>query len=405
MFLITTIVKGTGRKQQPEHSGKLYLRLFQKLSMPDGSIRKIERAINPGLDNVGELGELDKRKIVHRIRLLYCIIENRTDSRIPFSIDDVVNDFHKALSGDKTLELIVRRSQNNFPLRQDLVSVGNDFKADFQFECQRSDSPSNNLLDYIDYKSRMLKQSGRSSSARSYISTRQSLSKFLNGEKTKFGNIDATLIRVYSTWLDNNGVSKSTQSFYLRTLRSILNHAREEGLLTCGENLFNGLNTRVQFATADKSMPSPDRETLRKIAVTDLSGNGLLDLARDLFMFGFYARGMELLEIINLTKLSIKDGQLKYKRRSNGSERVVPLEKGAIEILKKYQGTDAIYLFPLKNILRGRQNNTINDKIGKLLKQVGELVSFPGLSFRMNISAWQNLVSHTSLSDVLMDAT
>ena len=110
--------------------------------------------------------------------------------------------------------------------------------------------------------------------------------------------VDRTFLESYSSWLENEGVSASTQSFYLRTLRMALNHASSRGLFHPQKGLFLGMNTKVRYEKRREE--SIDGNSIRKISEIDLSWDANIALARDLFMFGFYCRGMELSDIINL---------------------------------------------------------------------------------------------------------
>lgn len=79
----------------------------------------------------------NRAKIIRHIRMIYCIVESRSNGRGTFSVDDVVNDFRMAASGDCRMAGIVERAKSVFPLRADLVSVGNEFKRDFSSCIQR----------------------------------------------------------------------------------------------------------------------------------------------------------------------------------------------------------------------------------------------------------------------------
>lgn len=58
------------------------------------------------------------------------------------------------------------------------------------------------------------------------------------------------------------------------------------------------MNTKVRYEKRREE--SIDGNSIRKISEIDLSWDANIALARDLFMFGFYCRGMELSDIINL---------------------------------------------------------------------------------------------------------
>lgn len=211
--------------------------------------------------------------------------------------------------------------------------------------------------------------------------------------------VDRTFLESYSSWLENEGVSASTQSFYLRTLRMALNHASSRGLVHSDKGLFLGMNTKVRYERRREE--SIDGNSLRKISEIDLSCDANLALARDLFMFGFYCRGMELSDIINLTRKNLCDGTLTYQKRGSGTVQTVPLDSEALAIVRRYGHASDTYLFPVKQADDIRLEKSLKNKIGLWLNDLAGLIGLPALTFNMNIIAWQTMVAQLSPSAIL----
>lgn len=211
--------------------------------------------------------------------------------------------------------------------------------------------------------------------------------------------VDRTFLESYSSWLENEGVSASTQSFYLRTLRMALNHASSRGLVHPQKGLFLGMNTKVRYEKRREE--SIDGNSIRKISEIDLSWDANIALARDLFMFGFYCRGMELSDIINLTRKNLCDGTLTYHKRGSGTVQTVPLDSEALAIVRRYGYASDTYLFPVKQADDIRLEKSLKNKIGLWLNDLAGLIGLPALSFNMNIIAWQTMVAQLSPSAIL----
>ena len=95
---------------------------------------RIERCVNSDIKGADEsILQTEKERIISHIRLLYCVIERREEQGKPFTIDDVVNDFRKALSGDESMADVRAKSRIDFPLRRDIISIGREFKGTFQY--------------------------------------------------------------------------------------------------------------------------------------------------------------------------------------------------------------------------------------------------------------------------------
>jgi len=88
-------------------------------------------------------------------------------------------------------------------------------------------------------------------------------------------------------------------------------------------------------------------EVIQQIAKLDLADDRRLDLARDIFLFGFYAKGMELVDVANLKVENLNGNILTYHRRLKGKERTVMLGNAALSIIRKYHDKNRDYLFPL----------------------------------------------------------
>ena len=399
MFLITTAYQKSRSKQRPDKPGKVLFHIACRSENEQSeTIRSISSYIYGARDSVFES---KREEIVQYLRIIYSIIENRINTTAYPSIDEIADDFRLAMKGDPSMNAMLKRAQEDFPIRADWVSIGNEYKRDFQFIYPEVQLLPDKLLEYITLLSQQAKNNGKQSMSRSYNSTRSSLSKFLNEQDIQINIIDKHFVTQYSAWLKENGVIDSTQSFYLRTLRAILNRAKEDGIDTKDADMFKGMNTRVEFSENKRPRATISREVLNKILKLKFQDNPEAEVARDMFMFAFYCRGMELTDVMNLTYLNIQGDMLTYNRRGVGRPRVVTLDKLAINIIKKYRNTSG-YIFPIKETYKGNQQYSINERVRRHIKDIGKTVGFPELTFSMNISAWEQLMSQLNISELLL---
>ena len=399
MFLITTAYQKSRSKQRPDKPGKVLFHIACRSENEQGEVlRSVSSDIYGARDSVFES---KREEIVQYLRIIYSIIENRINTTAYPSIDEIADDFRLAMKGDPSMKAMLKRAHEDFPVRADWVSIGNEYKRDFQFIYPEAQVLPDKLMEYITLLSQQAKNNGKQSMSRSYNSTRSSLSKFLNEHDIQINSIDKHFVTQYSAWLKENGVVDSTQSFYLRTLRAILNRAKEDRIETKDDDMFKGVNTRVEFSENKRSRATISREILNKIQKLKFKDNPEAEVARDMFMFAFYCRGMELTDVMNLTNLNIKGDMLTYNRRGVGRPRVVPLDKLAINIIKKYRNTSG-YIFPIKETYIGNQQYSVNDRVRRHIKEIGNAVGFPELTFSMNISAWEQLMSQLNISELLL---
>lgn len=399
MFSITVSFRSSRSRENSGRPGIVFYRIASHgLHEP-----RIERCVNSDIKGVDEsVLQSEREKIISQIRLLYCVIERRKDEGATFDIDEVVNDFRKALFGDESMAGVIAKSRNDFPLRRDIVSIGREFKSAFQYVFPTSDKVNGaNLSDYVFGLTQSLKNARRNSLAKNFASLQSSLREFAKTDEIKFSDITADFVQNYAGWLGQRGIAGSTQSFYLRTLRIILNKARKEGLIDVSPDWFKDVNTRI-YKPSDSRNERLSREMLLKLEDLDLSSDGQLALVRDMFMFGFYCEGMELVDVVHLAAKNVRNGILVYQRRQKGLKKRVVLGKQAKKIIERYCGAERHYLFPLLDESNDIMFSTLSNYVRLHLKTIGKAVEIPALTFSMNISAYKSLVSSVSVPELLL---
>ena len=139
--------------------------------------------------------------------------------------------------------------------------------------------------------------------ARNYKSAFNSFSMFRQGKDLPFVAITEEIIEEYNSFLTGRGVSRNTISFYMRTMRAVYNKAVRERLVEQTypfRNVYTGID-RTRKRAVDESVIS-------KLLGLDLMKSRSLEMARDLFLFSFYTRGMAFVDIVLLKKTDICNG-------------------------------------------------------------------------------------------------
>lgn len=197
------------------------------------------------------------------------------------------------------------------------------------------------LLSWFDYLTDTLRQQKRFGTVLALTSTRASLAAWIGDGQVCLPDVDSRFVRSYEAFLLGRGVSTNTVCYYLRNLRSIWNRAREEGLPVAKDNPFVHIRT--------SSCPTPKRavgdDVFILLAEADLSFEPAMDVARDIFMFSFYCRGMSFVDIAYLAPDNISDGYICYRRHKTGQQLMVGITPKIDQIVAKYR-TSSPYIFP-----------------------------------------------------------
>lgn len=83
----------------------------------------------------------------------------------------------------------------------------------------------------------------------------------------------------------------------------------------------------------------------------DLSFEPQLELARDIFLFSFYTRGMSFIDMAHLKKSNLQNGILTYSRKKTGQRLTILWEELMQEIVDKYKDDTSEYLLPICGIV------------------------------------------------------
>ena len=183
---------------------------------------------------------------------------------------------------------------------------------------------------------------GRIRTAETYLSSLNSIRKFLNNRNMPLDEFNSSLMLSYESYLRDRGVSPNSSSFYMRTLRAVYNRAVENGL-TKQKYPFRHVYTGIG-KTVKRAIPLL---AIKRLKDLDLSQFPKQEFARDMFFFSFFTRGMSMVDMAYLKKSNLNNGILTYRRRKTGQLLHIKWEKCMDEIVKKYTHPHDEYLLPL----------------------------------------------------------
>mgnify|MGYP004462640249 CR=1 FL=1 len=220
-------------------------------------------------------------------------------------------------------------------------------------------------------KKELMKRRG---TARTYDNAYRRFKAFRKDVDLTFDQLTPDMIECYEAWLIDQRLKQNSIRCYLRTLNTLLCKAVGEGLLS-NINLFS--HVRLSYVKTTKRAIS-ERE-LKVIANLKLPEHSTLALARDIFMFSFYMRGMPFVDIAYLRKSDLKNGMWTYCRKKTNQCLMVEWEKAQQKILDRYanQTKHTSYLLPIIKKEDGTeylQYQRMQININRALKKIGEKV-------------------------------
>ena len=121
----------------------------------------------------------------------------------------------------KKLQLVIAR----------LDKEGHPYSADTVVEHFHEGKELQGIIGYTLELNEKLRRIGKKRMVARYTTTLNSLQRYLKGDDVPLEEIDGTMIQGYEQWLKDSGLCRNTTSFYIRNLRTIYNHAIDDGLV------------------------------------------------------------------------------------------------------------------------------------------------------------------------------
>lgn len=276
------------------------------------------------------------------------------------------------------LEALQNKVAVDMAMLEDIVAglgrAGRDYAADDVVRLYRSPSGTGGFISFAGAQIVELKRTGRERTAERYTTVLNSFKRFMaERDDIPLDRVDSALMVEYETFLKSGGICPNSISFYMRGLRAVYNRAVEKEL-TVQRNPFRHVYTGID-KTVKRAVPA---KVIRQIRDLDLTPDPAMDLARDLFMFSFYTRGMSFIDMAFLKKSDLKNGILSYRRQKTGQQLFIRWEKPMQEIVDKYDTTGTPYLLPVirdttKDARRQYKNaeHLTNGRLKRIGKRLG----------------------------------
>lgn len=211
--------------------------------------------------------------------------------------------------------------------------------------------------------------------------THNSLKKFCGGADFEFIAVNTAFLIRYEEWFLSRGVKANSVFVFMRTFKTLINYARKEGVVKANYDPFKdfGFSKYRRIRTTKRALT---KEQINRIATYPCQTNGYLYHAKNYFMFSYYNRGINFIDMAHLQWSNIINGRLTYTRRKTKETFSIKLLKPSLDIIQQYskaevQNPDA-YIFPILNKDIHITPRQIDDRIDKVNKRVNYALKIIG---------------------------
>ncbi|MCD8181864.1 MAG: site-specific integrase [Bacteroides sp.] len=280
------------------------------------------------------------------------------------------------------------------------LEKGKEYTADGIVNAYKTRNDLSRFFVYAAYLTEELKAAGKYGTAANYRNAISAFTHFIKdlGEALPIGNyrnlspndITKPMLEKFITYLEKRGNNPNTVTFYIKQLRAIYNKADDDGYVRSQHAPFDKI--RLRGSKTPKRAIS--KKELARIAEFDLHDmHKHLQLARDLFLFSLYARGMAFIDMCYLTQTNIRGNMLIYRRRKTGQLLQIKIEPPLQALLRRYADPASLYLLPM---LRSNDSykgyRYVQRRLNKRIRQIGNMLNFDfPLTFYVARHTWATL--------------
>lgn len=284
----------------------------------------------------------------------------------------------KILIGNKTLEaeklVLVLENENK-----------NLSAYEIKGKLKKEKVNNNYVFKYFDVVINRLKATGQIKNSKVYKDTKINLEHFTKNKDFHFSDIDLEFLNKFEEHLKRNNKGANTIFIYFRTFRALINKAIQEEV--CSEKYYPfkkfSLSKYAKIKTEKRAISKDD---INKIKNLDVNKYPHLIEAKNVFMFSFYCRGINFIDLALLKWKDIKNNRLIYTRQKTKELFSIEIMQPVHEILEyykpfTYKNSDS-YIFPIFNETHNTASTLFNRRekmMRKINKELKEIALIQGI--------------------------
>lgn len=227
------------------------------------------------------------------------------------------------------------------------------------------------VFGYFDQWVSRLRATDRLGYADIFHATKRSLMAFRNDKDFGFSDVTHAFLTRWEEYHTQRGTKPNAFFVYLRTFKTLINNARKEEVVADDYNPYKEVNF-AKFRRIQTTRRAISKAELQRIKDLNLTDNPAQAQARRYFLFSFYCRGINFVDMAYLRWKDFRDERIFYSRRKTKENFNVNVLAPAQEILDYYRelaaATPSPYIFPILNDFH-RTEQQRDHRVQKVLRQ------------------------------------
>ena len=209
--------------------------------------------------------------------------------------------------------------------------------AELQAKIKNIDNPVS-LFTFAEKIIKENKTRGSYGNAANYQTMLNVIKDFQGDIDLKISEINYSWLRKFENWHLSKGNTMNSLSVYLRAVRALYNRAIAEGMVNADSYPFGKGKFKINQSPPQKR--AINKTDIDKIRKTEFPENSSLWHTKNLFLFSFYCRGMNWIDMANLKMKNLINGRIEYVRiktmRKSGKSFSIKINDQITDILDWY---------------------------------------------------------------------
>lgn len=212
-----------------------------------------------------------------------------------------------------------------------------------------------------------------------YNTVKNSIFKFQKSKQLRFSDITLSFLQRYTSYLFKEGLTGNGISLYMRTLRSSYNKAIALGVADLALYPFHNLQNPNGYKISELETTTPKRAIkmadIKEIEAIETKPYSMKADAKNYFLFSFYTRGMNFIDLAMLKPENCQDGRITYTRAKTRNRKIFTLAilepvQTIIEYFALHPLKSKNYLLPILDDEKHPTEKQKKTRVQSLLKKV-----------------------------------
>lgn len=227
------------------------------------------------------------------------------------------------------------------------------------------------VFGYFDQWVARLRATDRLGYADIFHATKKSLMAYRAKKDFSFPEVNHAFLTRWEEYHIQRGTKPNAFFVYLRTFKTLINNARKEEVVADDYNPFKGISF-AKYRRIETTRRAITKADLQRIKELDLTDNSAQAQARRYFLFSYYCRGINFVDMAYLRWKDFRDEHIFYTRRKTKENFNVNVLAPAQEILNYYRALDratpSSYIFPILSDFHQTEQQR-DHRVQKVLRQ------------------------------------